>query len=82
MKKPIETYRHLKKENHLFNYLMKINKFTRDAELARWLFTSTSIISLIRNDKISLSPRLILRIYDTTDLTIEDIRKMANMEVE
>ena len=82
MKKPISQFRHLNRENELFQYLMRTNKFEQDAQLARWLFTSTSVISQVRNGKIPLSARLILRIYDKTGLSIEEIRKMVDTEVK
>ena len=75
-------YRHVNKENHLFQFLMRTNKFEQDAQLARWLFTSTSVISQVRNGKIPLSARLVLRIYDKTKLSIEEIRKMVDTEVK
>ena len=78
----MDKHRHLKKEKHLFRYLMKINDFTHDKQLAKWLYTSTSIISRVRHDQIILSPRLILRIYDKTGLSIEEIRKMVQEDVK
>ena len=69
--------RHVKKEKKLFKLLMEKNKFTNDQELADYLYISTSIISQIRNDHFYLSPTNILRIYDKTGLSIEDIRKFA-----
>lgn len=82
MKKPISAFRHPIKEKVLFAYLMRTNKFTQDKELAAWLFTSTSVISQVRNDRIPLSARLILRIYDKTKLSIEKIRAMAQEDVK
>jgi hypothetical protein len=73
--------RHVKKEKKLFKLLMEKNKFTNDQELADYLYISTSIISQIRNDHFYLSPTNILRIYDKTGLSIEDIRKFAREDV-
>ena len=73
--------RHVKKEKKLFKLLMEKNKFTNDQELADYLYISTSIISQIRNDHFYLSPTNILRIYDKTGLSIEDIRKLAREDV-
>lgn len=70
-------YRHTLKEKKLFAYIMKKYKIKNDTELAKFLYSSTSQISQVRNDKIYISPRLILCVYDRTDLSIEDIRSMA-----
>lgn len=78
----INNYRHVRKENRLFKYIMDKQGFTQDAQLARFLYTSTSIISQVRNERVNLSPRLILRIYDKMKLSIEEIRKMAKEEVK
>lgn len=73
--------RHVKKEKKLFKLLMEKNKFVNDQELADYLYISTSIISQIRNDHFYLSPTNILRIYDKTGMSIEDIRKFAREDV-
>jgi len=73
--------RHVKKEKKLFKLLMEKNKFVNDQELAEYLLISTSIISQIRNDHFYLSPTNILRIYDKTGMSIEDIRKFAKEDV-
>jgi hypothetical protein len=73
--------RHVKKEKKLFKLLMEKNKFVNDQELAEYLLISTSIISQIRNDHFYLSPTNILRIYDKTGLSIEEIRKLAKEDV-
>jgi iron-sulfur cluster repair protein YtfE (RIC family) len=71
------NYRHTLKEKNLFAYILKRYKLKTDTQLAEMLFSSTSQISQVRNDRIYLSPRLTLTIYDRTDLSIEDIRRMA-----
>jgi hypothetical protein len=71
----------VKKEKKLFKLLMEKNKFVNDQELAEYLLISTSIISQIRNDHFYLSPTNILRIYDKTGMSIEDIRKFAREDV-
>lgn len=73
--------RHVKKEKKLFKLLMEKNKFVNDQELADYLYISTSMISQIRNDHFYLSPTNILRIYDKTGLSIEEIRKFAREDV-
>jgi hypothetical protein len=73
--------RHVKKEKKLFKLLMEKNKFVNDQELADYLYISTSMISQIRNDHFYLSPTNILRIYDKTGLSIEEIRQFAREDV-
>lgn len=73
----IQRARTVLKETKLFKYLMDNYQLRTDADLARFLFCSKTIISMTRNDHRALSPRLILRIYDSTPLTIEDIRNLA-----
>jgi hypothetical protein len=48
--------------------------------MADFLLTSTSVISQIRNDKIRMSPSIILRVYDKTPLNIEKIREMVKQD--
>ena len=75
-------FRHTLKEKKLFAYVMKRYKLKSDTQLAELLFSSESQISQIRNDRIYLSPRLTLTIYDRTDLSIEDIRRMAKEDCD
>ena len=70
--------RTIKNERRLFWFLMLKFGFTNDVELAEFLGTAPSQLSQIRNNKIGLSPRLLLIIYDKTNLSVEDIRAMAN----
>jgi hypothetical protein len=64
-------------ENKLFAYLFKFFKVKTDSQLAEQLYTSGANLSRVRNDHKYLSAKLILIIYDKTDLSIEEIRKMA-----
>ena len=68
-------------DKKLFEYLFKRFKVTTDVELARELYTSSATLSRIRNNHKYLNARMILIIYDKTDLTIEQIRKMVVEEV-
>lgn len=79
--KQMNKNRHVKKEKKLFKFIMEKNNFVNDQELADFLFISTSIISQIRNDHFYLSPTNILRIYDRTGLSIEDIRRLGKEDV-
>ena len=75
-KKP--SRRGVLKEKRLFWYLMLKFNLPNDLALAEFLGTAPSQISQIRNDKLGLSPRLLLVIYDKTNLSVEDIREMVN----
>lgn len=68
-------------EKRLFWFLMLKYNLSNDNELASFIGTAPSQISQIRTNKMGLSPRLILSIYDKTNLTIDDIREMANEEM-
>ena len=74
-------YRHISKEKKLFAWIMKKFNMSTDQELADFLYTSPSVISQVRNDKIGFSPKLILTAYDKTGLSIEEIRKMIKEDV-
>lgn len=65
-------------ENKLFAYLFNEFKVETDKQLARKLNASSPTISRIRNDYKTLTAKMILTIYDKTDLSIEEIRKMAS----
>ena len=76
-----KLYRHITKEKKLFAYLMKKFNMSTDQELADFLYTSPSVISQVRNDRIGFSPKLILVTYDKTGLSIEEIRKLMKEDV-
>ncbi len=69
-------------EKKLFAYLFEKFKVKTDTELAEHLYTSPPAISRMRNDHKYLTPKIILIIYDKTDLSIEEIRKMAAENVD
>ncbi len=77
----IDEVRHTKKEKELFAYLMIRFKLKTDADLANFIYSSTSAISQIRNDHRVLPAKIILVIYDKTGLKIEKIREMAKRDV-
>ena len=68
-------------DNELFAYLFKVFKVKTDVELAEKLYSSSSTLSRIRNDHKYLTPKMILIIYDKTDLSIEQIRSMLVKDV-
>ena len=69
--------RTVRKELKLFKYLMDKYTLRTDEDLAELMLCSKTIVSMTRCDHRVLSARLILSIYDKTDLSIEDIRSMA-----
>lgn len=79
--KPINKFRHVIKEKKLFAFLMNTHNLKNDREICDFLYTAPSVISQIRNDKRRISAALILRIYDKTTLSIEEIRKMVKEDV-
>lgn len=67
-----------KQEYPLFDYLKKNGWGQSDYALAKRLHITPPVISRIRNGKKAISPRIILAIYDNTDLSIEEIRELIN----
>jgi plasmid maintenance system antidote protein VapI len=74
--------RHIRKEKQIFEFLMRVNNFKSDSQLANFLYCTPPIISRIRNGHMNLTPRMILTIYDKTTLTIEEIRKMGKEDAK
>lgn len=66
-----------KRTNKLLDYIRKSYLLPTDRELAKFLMTSSPVISRIRNGDIYPPPFLILNIYDKTNLSIDEIRRMA-----
>jgi plasmid maintenance system antidote protein VapI len=64
------------KPHLLLDTLREANKLTSDAQLADSLEIEKAIVSYIRNGKMQLTPLLTLKIYDNTNLTIEQIREL------
>ena len=67
----------VKNELVLFKYLMDRHSLRTDEDLADFLFCAKTVISATRCGHRNLSARLILTIYDKTDLSIEEIRALA-----
>jgi len=63
-------------EHRLFDYLKSHLGLKSDAQLAERLDLFNSEMSKIRNGILTFSPRVILAVYDATDMTIEEIREM------
>lgn len=73
----IRRKRVVEKELLLFQYLLDNYGLLDDQDLADFLFCSKTVISMSRRGQSMLSARLILKIYDKTPLSIEEIRQMA-----
>jgi len=65
-----------KQEYPLFDYLKKNGWGQSDYALAKRLHITPPVISRIRNGKKAISARIILAVYDNTDLSIEQIREL------
>ena len=68
------------KPNVLLDYLIDKGWAKDDQTLAKLINSSPPVLSRIRTDKRYPSARLILGIYDNTDLTIEQIRGLIKGE--
>lgn len=67
--------------NVLFNEIMYRHKLKTDTQLAKLLCLSNATICNLRSgEQPSLSPLVILRIYDKAGMTIEEIRQLAKEE--
>lgn len=60
----------------LLDTIREMNNLVNDAELAESLEIEKAITSYIRHGKMQLTPMLTLKIYDNTNLTIEQIREL------
>ncbi len=69
------------KPHVLLDYLIKKGWGKDDKALAKLLNTSPPVVSRIRNNKRNPSPQFVLSIYDQTNLTIEEIRKLIRGKV-
>jgi transcriptional regulator with XRE-family HTH domain len=64
------------KPHVLLDYIIKKGWAKDDKAIAKLLNTSPPVISRVRNNKINPNARLILSVYDHTNLTIEEIRAL------
>ena len=60
----------------LLDTLRERYKLKSDAKLADVLHIEKSILSYVRTGKMQLTPLLLIKIYDHTNLTIEQIREL------
>ena len=64
----------------LLDYILKKASVKNDKDIAKLLNTSSPVISRIRNNTRNPSAQLVLSIYDHTDLSIEEIRKLIKQQ--
>jgi plasmid maintenance system antidote protein VapI len=67
-------------DNKLLDHLIKRFDLRRDALLARTLQVSPPVLSKIRHGKMSITPAFILRVHETFDIPIKEIKKLANVK--
>jgi hypothetical protein len=67
----------VKKENRLFDFIRKEYRLHNDVALAKFLNSSSPVISRVRHGDCGIPPYLILNIYDKTELSIDEIREMV-----
>lgn len=66
-----------KNPNALLDHLRAIGIGNSDLAIAKKLNITPPVISRIRNGKKGFTAKIILAIYDATDLSIEQIRELA-----
>jgi plasmid maintenance system antidote protein VapI len=65
--------------NALIDYLLERFNLGTDAALARMMELQPPVISKMRHGKMSLTPSFILRVHDTFDIPIKEIKKIADV---
>ena len=60
----------------LLDMIREKHALKSDAKLAEFLEVEKAILSYVRNGKMQLTPLLIIKFYDHTNLTIEQIREL------
>jgi len=63
-------------DNKLLGYIKWKYELKTDTDVAEFLFTSPAEISRLRRGTKGLSHRMLIIIYDKTDLSIEQIREL------
>jgi len=64
------------KETRLFKFLKKEYSLKNSAELAKFLGVSPAALSKIRHGVKPYTAEFILAVYDATELSIEEIRRL------
>jgi plasmid maintenance system antidote protein VapI len=66
-------------DNPLLDYLLKQFDLRRDVDLARALQVNQPLLSKIRHGTISITPSFILKVHETFDIPVKEIKKLANV---
>ena len=67
--------------NWLLDGLIDHLSLKNDAALSRALDVAPPVISKIRNRKLPVGPSILVRMYDVTGLSINELRKMADTPI-
>ena len=70
-----------KNPNKLLDHLRAIGLGKDDGAIAKRLNITPPVISRLRTGKKRITPKIILAIYDVTDLSIEQIRELAKEKI-
>ena len=65
--------------NALIDHLITRFNIRTDAALAKMMELQPPTISKMRHGKMSLTPNFILKVHDTFDIPIKDIKKIADV---
>ncbi len=58
------------------DHLINRAKLRNDAELARFIGVTAATVSKIRAGKVTLSPGILLRLHETFDMPVAELRRL------
>ena len=64
----------LQDPNHFLDSIIKLMQLKNDASLARAINVSPPVLSKLRHGRVPITASFILRMYDYTSLSIEELR--------
>ena len=64
--------------NHLLDILLGKMQLKNDAALSRMLEVAPPVISKIRHRKLAVGATILLRMHEKSDLSIRDLKELAN----
>jgi plasmid maintenance system antidote protein VapI len=67
--------------NNLFDNLLRRAGLKNDGALARALEVAPPVISKLRHQRLPFGPSMMIRIHDAFDVTLDEIRRLAGIEV-
>lgn len=65
--------------NALIDHLLERFNLGTDAALARMMELQPPVISKMRHGKMSLTPSFILKVHDTFDIPVKEIKQIADV---